>query len=73
MFSPSSDTLNTICMPRYFILQTGFAERILKEKSLKISWNYMRCQPKTGILLGGVSFNALYFTLIVVKTIYNIL
>ena len=34
-------------MLRYFILHTGFAERILKEKSLKISWNYMRGQQKT--------------------------
>ena len=38
----SSSPLNTICMPFYFILQLGFAGRILKEKTIKISMNYMR-------------------------------
>ena len=42
----SSSPLNTICMPFHFILQVGFARRMLKEKTIKISRNYIRGQPK---------------------------
>ena len=41
-FTLFASTVDTICMSVYFIAQPGFAEGILKEKSEKISWNYMQ-------------------------------